>query len=158
MICFDAVEGRFNFRSVAVIIHSDHILIHRALEDDFWALPGGRVEFFENSNLTVKREMFEELGLECDVVRQLWYVENFFEYNSLRFHELANYFLVSFTKQPKIESEMDFKGVETSVNLLFRWVPLAKLKGYNLKPDFLIDKLTDLPSSLECIQIREINA
>ncbi|HRH77879.1 MAG TPA: NUDIX hydrolase [Cellvibrionaceae bacterium] len=157
MICFDTVEGRFNFRSVAVIIHSDHILIHRAVEDNFWALPGGRVEFFENSDLTVKREMIEELGLECEVVRQLWHVENFFEYNALKFHELANYFLVSFARQPLIESEIDFKGLETSVNLLFRWVPLVNLKSYNLKPEFLIDKLIDLPNSLECLKVKEIN-
>jgi len=45
MICFDTDNGRFNFRSVAVVIQNEHVLIHRAVEYDFWALPGGRVEF-----------------------------------------------------------------------------------------------------------------
>jgi len=49
MICFDTEHGRFNFRSVAIIIHDAHVLIHRAVADEFWALPGGRVEFFETS-------------------------------------------------------------------------------------------------------------
>lgn len=157
MICFDSEEGRFNFRSVAVIIHSNHILIHRAEEDDFWALPGGRVELFENSDTTIEREMIEELGLECKVVRQLWHVENFFEYNSRKYHELANYFLVSFSKPPTEEPEIDFKGIEESVNLLFRWVPLDSLRSYNLKPEFLFGKLTDLPNSIEYVRINELN-
>lgn len=139
-------------------IHSGHILIHRAVEDDFWALPGGRVELFENSDVTVEREILEELGLECDVVRQLWYVENFYEYNSLKFHELANYFLVALAKQPIVEAELDFKGVKTSVNLLFRWVLVANLRSYNLKPEFLIEKLTDFPSSIEYVRVNELNA
>ncbi len=56
MICFDTGNGRFNFRSVAVIIQNDHILIHRAVEDNFWALPGGRVELFENSDRQSKEK------------------------------------------------------------------------------------------------------
>lgn len=158
MICFDAKNGRFNFRSVAVIIQNDYILIHRAAEDDFWALPGGRVEFFENSDKAVEREIVEELGFKCAVVRQLWYVENFFKFGSKQFHEVANYFLVSFTNQPTIEPEIDFNGIESSVDLLFRWVPLSKLKSYNLKPEFLIERLVDIPESIEYIKVNEINA
>lgn len=158
MICFDTDKGRFNFRSVAVIIHNDHVLIHRVVEDDFWTLPGGRVELFEHSSKTVEREMVEELGLECKVIRQLWHVENYFEYDSCKFHELANYFLASFTINPVIDSEVDFIGIETSVNLLFRWVPLINLLNYNLKPDFLSVKLLDLPESIEYVCLNEINA
>jgi len=46
-----------------------------------------------------------------------------------------------FTNKPAIESEIDFKGIETSVDHLFRWVPLKKLESYNQKPEFLIEKL-----------------
>lgn len=157
MICFDTNKGRFNFRSVAVIINEGHILIHQAVGDDFWALPGGRVELFERSSDTVVREVFEELGLQCEVRRQLWHVENFFEYDSRRFHELANYFLVNLLERPIIETCVDFNGIEESVDLVFRWVPIALIHNYNLKPEFLIERLNTLPASIEIVTVDEIN-
>ena len=158
MICFDKDESRFNFRSVAVIIQNEHILIHRAAGDDFWALPGGRVELFETSDETIKREIIEELGMKIEILRQLWQVENFFEFGSKGYHELANYFLVKFIDQPTIEPEIDFDGIEKSVDLIFRWIPLSALTRYNLKPSFLIGKLTDLPNSIESVKVNERNA
>lgn len=46
MLRFDSGSSRFNFRSVAVLIDQGHVLLHRSLKEEFWALPGGRVEFF----------------------------------------------------------------------------------------------------------------
>lgn len=158
MIRFDTDQGRFNFRSVAVIIHNNHLLIHRVVTDDFWALPGGRVEFFETSCETVVREINEELGLTSEVERHLWQVENFFECDAVRYHELANYFLVTLSTPPLIEAEIDFQGIETSVDLLFRWVPLNKLSHYKLMPSFLIEKVNDLPNSIESITFNELTA
>jgi 8-oxo-dGTP pyrophosphatase MutT (NUDIX family) len=158
VICFKTSEGRFNLRSAAVIIQNDHILIHRAVSDEFWALPGGRVELFETSGEAVERELSEELGLDCKVVRLLWHTENFFEYNSEKFHELANYFLVSFIKEPNIESEIDFEGIDKLVDLIFRWVPLKKVGEYNLYPRFLTEGINSLPSSVQYVGINELNA
>jgi 8-oxo-dGTP pyrophosphatase MutT (NUDIX family) len=132
-------------------------VLHRAIEDDFWALSGGRVEHFENSNITIEREIIEELGLECKVVQHLWHVENFFKLSSRKIHELAIYFLVSLISPPVMKSEIDFKGIETSVNLLFRWIPLTGLGDYNLKPEFLVKKLSDIPKSIEFVRVNEIN-
>jgi len=162
VISFNTGEGRFNYRSVAVILHAGHLLIHRAEKDDFWALPGGRVEFQEYSDATVVREIKEELGLESIVQRQLWHVENFFEYQSERYHELANYYLLALVQSPSINSGADFKGIEQSVDLIFRWVPVAEIPDYNLKPDFLSQALSvngpdELPDAIEHIQIDDCN-
>ena len=35
-------NNQFNFRSIALIIKDNHVLIQKDLKDDFWALPGGR--------------------------------------------------------------------------------------------------------------------
>lgn len=156
MICFETENGRFNLRSAAVVILDDHVLIHRAREDDFWALPGGRVELFETSSDAVVREIREELGIACKVERRLWHVESFFEFEAKRFHELANYFLITFANQTIINSEIDFKGIEETDELIFRWVPLTRLGHYNLKPEFLVEKLIELPHSVEIFSIDEM--
>ncbi|GAB1256766.1 NUDIX domain-containing protein [Aurantivibrio plasticivorans] len=158
MISFDTNEGRFNLRSAAVVIHDEYVLLHQAVGDDFWVLPGARVEFLETSRETVIRELREELGLSCRVVRQLWHTESFFEYNSVKVHELANYFLVSLTDVPKIDSEVDFNGIEESVELVFRWLPLDNIGDYNLLPRFLLEGLNNLPDTLKTIEINDISA
>ena len=158
MISFENNKCLFQYRSAAIIRLEDHILIHRAEEDDFWALPGGRVEFMEFSDLAITREILEELGMESRVESHLWHVESFFEYNSRKYHELSNYYLVKLVNPLAIEPEVDFKGIEDTDNLIFRWVPLAKVSCYELKPVFLMNKLNDLPSNTEYLQIDERHA
>ena len=52
------VDGvRFNFRAAAVIVDDGSALLHRATYEDFWSLPGGRVEVGEPSAATVAREL-----------------------------------------------------------------------------------------------------
>ena len=38
--------------------------------------------------------MREGLAIDVDVVRLLWFVENFFDYEGLHYHEIALYFLL----------------------------------------------------------------
>ena len=156
MLRFDVGENRFNFRSAAVVIHSEHVLLHRDISDEFWAMPGGRVEFFETSEDTISREILEELGIESTVNRHLWYVENFFNYNGKKFHEIANYFLTSLNPEPEFSTEVDFPGIEEEVDLVFRWVPVEKLNEYVLKPSFLINGIQNLPENIEYIKFNEL--
>jgi 8-oxo-dGTP pyrophosphatase MutT (NUDIX family) len=156
MLTFDVDNSRFNFRSAAIIIHDNHVLIHRSERDNFWALPGGRVEFFETSEDTIPREILEELGLDSSVVRLVWHVENFFDYMGKRFHEVSNYFLAELTVHPEIDSERDFPGIEAELDLIYRWVPLNKLSEYVLKPSFLIKGIENLPSTTEYIKFNEL--
>lgn len=157
MLRFDVGDSRFNYRSAAVIIHDDHVLIHRSEKDNFWALPGGRVEFFESSEDTIPREILEELGLDRTVVRLIWHVENFFEYIGKKFHEVSNYFLAELTEYPEIVSEIDFSGIEEELDLIYRWVPVNKLPEYVLKPSFLVKGIQDLPPKIEYIKFNELS-
>jgi len=157
MLRFDEGENRFNFRSAALIIHQDHVLLHRDFRDDFWALPGGRVEFFETSEATVIRELKEELGVSSSIKKHLWYVENFYRYGNKKYHEIANYFLVALTEDPIIESEIDFPGIEDDEKLIFRWVPIDKVKTYVVKPSFLIDGIQKLPEQVQYIKFNELD-
>ena len=49
MISFDTGLGVFRYRAAAVCIHDDHALLHKFVGNDFWGLPGGRVEFGETA-------------------------------------------------------------------------------------------------------------
>ena len=50
-------------RAVGSVWFPDHVLLHRQQGDDFWALPGGRVELRKAANQAIHREFNEKLGL-----------------------------------------------------------------------------------------------
>ena len=158
MISFDQGNQRFNFRVVGVAIHNDKVLLHQADGDSFWSLPGGRVEFGEAAEETLRREMREELDVEIEVVRLLWLVENFFVYDGKNYHELSPYFLMRLPESsPYLTEPGPYKCAETGSNLIFRWFPntpetLAKLP---VLPAFLQVELQTLPETTRHIVHRD---
>lgn len=156
MIHFNSAEGVFNFRSVAVIVHQGYVLLHQQRGDDFWALPGGRVEWFEDSATTVVREIREELGQTATVVRPLWHVENFFGFEGKRFHELSTYYLMVLVDSNLPFGKAAFLGVEKDVDLTFQWFPIDELASVPLYPEFLREKLKCLPQGVEFIRVNEL--
>lgn len=152
MLRFDQDELRFNYRSVGVILHENQVLIHKSPKDDFWALPGGRVEFQEPANETIKREMQEELGIDVCVERLLWVVESFFEHNSKSYHELGFYFLISTTSDATIYSQTQaFDGIEKDNDLIFKWHEIEDLENIEIHPKFLQSALKSLPEAIEYV-------
>lgn len=150
---------RFNYRIVGVAIHDGRILVHRSENDDFWALPGGRGEFMERACDTLRREMQEEVGVDVQVGRLLWVVENFFAYEGAQFHELALYFLMSLAADcPSLHQEM-FYGKESAAgaegkeqfHLIFQWFPLPTVEKLPLYPSFLRLGLQALPETAQHI-------
>lgn len=152
MIHFRQGQSRFNFRSAAIIIDEGHILLHTSKNDDFWSLPGGRVEFFEHSDDTLVREIEEETGLKAVVQRHLWYIENFFEYDGNKYHEISNCFLMNLDTPQAIPKDKEFSGVEEDSPLIFKWFPIEDAKQLTIYPEFLKERLSDLPNHLEFIK------
>ena len=150
MIRFDLGTRRFNYRIVGVAIHDEQVLLHRAEHETFWTCPGGRAEFGEAAEDTIKREMREELDTEIEVIRLLWFVENFFEYEGLSYHELAVYFLIRFPDGSRPLASRGFESADQGVKLLFQWVPVnvKVLTELPLLPAFLPAGLVDLPASM----------
>ncbi len=152
MITFQRGPVKFTLRVVAVVLHHDAVLVHRAAPDDFWALPGGRAELLESAEETLVREMREELGVAAHVERLLWVVENFFTFRGRPRHELGLYFLVTFPPDSPIYRQVGpFDGEEEGVRLIFEWQPLDALAGFRLYPTFLRSRLRSLPSGIEHI-------
>ena len=150
MIRFDQGNRRFNYRVVGVAIHDGSVLLHRADHEPFWTLPGGRAEHGETAEATIRREMREELATDVDVVRLLWFVENFFDYEGLHYHEIALYFLLRFPPGSAPLEVEAFDGADAGIPLRFRWFPIRRqeLAGLPLMPSFLPQGLTELPASV----------
>ncbi|MDQ0590521.1 NUDIX hydrolase [Variovorax paradoxus] len=129
---------RFQVRAAAVILHAGCALLHRAPGDDYWALPGGRVEVGEEASATIVREMREELGEEVECGRLLHVAENFFDLAGRRNHEIGFYFLVSLAEDSgHLDKTRTYRGIESHLDLEFRWFPVAELASVNLRPTFL---------------------
>ena len=56
---------RIDFSTKALIIRDDKFLVmhNKGVKEDLWELPGGRMEFGENAEETLEREIREETGL-----------------------------------------------------------------------------------------------
>lgn len=148
MISYVQTYSKFNFRAAAIIIRGDKVLIHKEERENFWSLPGGRVEWHERTEATLVREMREEIGVGATVDRLVWIVENFYRQEGRDVHEVAFYHVVELGEDPRIHpSHQTFEGVDPVVPLEFRWVPIDELDRFPLFPTFLANGLKSLPQS-----------
>ncbi|HEX8072217.1 MAG TPA: NUDIX hydrolase [Pyrinomonadaceae bacterium] len=151
MLSFKHAGGRFNYRTVGVVVERERLLIHRGPEDDYWALPGGRVEFGEAAGAALGREFEEELGLAVEVGRLLWVVENFFTFQGVRHHELSFYFHVALPAAAPLRRREQYIGAGDGVPLIFQWHPVADLEALPLYPTFLRTAVKHLPAHVRHI-------
>ncbi|WP_315116447.1 NUDIX domain-containing protein [uncultured Clostridium sp.] len=61
---------------VGAVISNDNgeillLLRERSPEAGYWSIPGGKVEFFDTIEDSIKREIKEELGVEIDIIKLL---------------------------------------------------------------------------------------
>lgn len=150
MIVFEKDGTRFNYRSVAIMIDNENILLHKSGNNPYWSLPGGRVEFNESANDAAIREVMEELNVEISVKRLLWVIENFFSYKETAVHELGFYFLTNVPDELKRRGE-EFYSIDNGNKLTFRWFPLKKIESTELYPTFFRTALKTLPESTRYI-------
>ena len=158
MLAFRCEQGVFNYRVAAVLMRRDSLLIHRAPADDFWALPGGRVEFGETSSDALVREFREEIGIRVEVERLLWLVENFFGAPGDPYHEISLYYSVQALDPLPAGPEFPGRTEDMDPPLVFRWQSLATLAEIPLYPTFLASGLRDLPSQIGHIVHRDGSA
>lgn len=151
-ITFAVDGGRFNYRAVAVVHDGRRVLLHRAARDDWWSLPGGRVEHGEPAVDTLRREMREELGVDVHPRRLLWVMENFFvDPAGQRWHEHALAFLVELPADSALLERSTFDGDEDGIALIFQWFPVGELAALPLYPTFFRRALARLPSHAEYV-------
>jgi 8-oxo-dGTP pyrophosphatase MutT (NUDIX family) len=140
--------GKFNFRVAGIAVQNDKLLLHKTPSDHFWSLPGGRADMFEFTRETLLREMLEETGLSAEVGDLLWIVENFFEYDQIRYHEIGFYYKMEIRS---LATEQDFTAIEEGSELMFHWPPLGELSSIKIYPDFITKELIQNTSSIRHI-------
>ena len=137
-ISFPLDGGLFNFRVAGVAVKNRKLLLHKTPSDNFWSLPGGRTDLFEVTSQTLVREMIEETGLLVQAGELMWIVENFFEYNGVRHHEIGFYYKMEI---PGMENDTDFPSIELGSELMFHWHPVEDLHSIKIYPEFISEDL-----------------
>lgn len=149
MISFKEDGKKFNFRVGAVILSHDkkRVLLHTIKGYGFYLLPGGRVEWLENSTDAIKRELNEEIGLSNIDLKPIASYENFFNFMDIDFHEVSNIFVVELNESNcGLEQQKRFYGSEGE-KYIFEWFNIDELNSITLKPEALreIIENTDKP-------------
>ncbi len=142
---------RFKYRVSGILIKNDRVLCVRINNNKFFCLPGGHVELNEDTIDAIIREFKEETGIDVYVKRLLYVVENFFDSNNVKCHELGFYYLLDTKDNININN---FTKIEwDNTYLEFKWLDINSIA--NFKPEFLKNNvLNNLPNKLEHIIIK----
>ena len=92
-------DYKLNIRAAAIIIHENKILTHKNRNENFYGLVGGRVQIGESSANTVKREILEEMGKRIEITEFLTTVENFFQGDDIKYHEIMFVYRAEFVDE-----------------------------------------------------------
>lgn len=157
MISLDIAGYRFQLRAAAVIAHDNFVLLHRLVGDDYWSLPGGRVEPGEDAQTTLEREMIEELNQQVECTELLYVAENFFEHAGKPNHEIGLYFRAELSPESAIlDKTRSHIGIEGNKQLEFRWFHTEQLQQLELHPSFLRESLAQPVMDFKHIVQREL--
>ena len=160
MIQFENPDGKFVYRAAAVILRGPEVLLHTWETEDFWCLPGGRMEMHEPGAECVRREIFEEMDLDpatdVRVGRCVWVMDNLYEHRGTRYHECGLYFEAFLPADSHPMQGKGFIGHEwDDSELTFQWFPIESLEKVNLLPSFLRTGLQRLPDCTEYVLHRD---
>ncbi len=138
-----------NVRAVAVIVHDDKILFQKRKQDEFWALPGGKIRAGEKSEDAIKRELREELELNnFNVERCNSISEYYFTFDNTLIHQYIFSYVVSVDNNEWILAEKsEFDGKEKKENLVFKWFDIESLIDAPIKPDFLKEQIDSIKNN-----------
>ena len=125
-------EGSIEIIARGVCVVDGQLLVCKNKDDPHVYLPGGHVEWVEETAESLRREILEEMGKPCEVHRFLGAVEHTFLQRDERRCEINLVF------------EMTVKGVATDRNpdscephIEFLWVSLEDLADCNILPAVL---------------------
>ena len=142
----DKRKSRSRIRPVALAVIQDgsRLLVRRytAPDGDHYYRPlGGAIEFGERAAQAVKREILEEIEAEIEQVRHLTTVENIFERDGERAHQIEFLFEAQLADRSLYRAEL-INGTESSGKRIEAvWLDLAEPLDGPLYPSGLREML-----------------
>lgn len=130
-------DYKLNVRAAGIIIHNNKVLTHRNLNSNHYTFIGGRVEIGEDSASTVKREIEEEVGKEVEIIEHGGVIENFFEMQGTKYHEMLFMHRAEFVNEEDKKIEYTLKNKEGKDYLQYEWVDIDKIDDYPVKPSII---------------------
>ena len=148
MVTFQRNGIRFVLRVAGIAISDNKVLLTKNIKDDYWFIPGGRIEESEDSKAAIIREMKEELDQNIKIVKYLCMIENFFMENDIKYHEVGIYY--------KIIVPQKWSGTKTITEneqiMEFKWIRIDEfeeiivypqnikniIKGNNIQMNYII--------------------
>lgn len=98
----------------------------------YWRVPGGRVDYGEKVEATLKREMKEELDIDVDVKEFLGFGQDkVVIWEKLETSRLVLFFRCGFSGEIKIKDEKEV--------LEFRWLTLDEIKKHDKLEPVMLD-------------------
>ena len=132
----------FRYRAAAIIVEDNCVLFAGNEVDDYCYSIGGGVHLGETSEEAVKREVFEETGVEYEVDHLAVIHENFFvgssDLKGVDCHEIALYYMMKPKGNKNLNSLSLTKG---GVKEYMHWIPIDELEKYNAYPSFMKEYL-----------------
>lgn len=142
-LTIDVEDYKLNVRAAGLIIHNGKILAHRNINSNHYALIGGRVEIGENSVDTIRREIKEELGKDVEITGYVATIENFFNVDGLKYHEILFVHKVEFIDENDKKIEYTMKNIEGKDYLRYEWLDLEKIDEYPILPKIIKEVLKE---------------
>lgn len=135
-----------------IIVEDDCVLFAGNYIDEYYYSTGGGVILGETSEEAVKREVFEEKGVEFEVEHLAAIHENFF-FESLGLmgvdcHEIAFYYMMKSKGNKNINSQSVTMG---GVKETMHWIPIDELDKCKAYPSFMKEFLMSKHSDVEHI-------
>lgn len=78
-LTFNVSDGKFNYRVGAIIIKNNKLLVVKNHKASYFYSVGGRVKYNETCEEAIKREIKEELGIDMEIDRAIFFHEQFFD-------------------------------------------------------------------------------
>ena len=141
---FNKGNNRFRYRAAAIIIEDGYVLFAGNPLEDYYYSIGGGVFMGETAEDAVKREVYEETGVNYEVERLAVIHENFFygiggTLDGLHCHEIEFYYLMKPRGTRELQSNSYVFGVKEEMH----WIPVEDLDKYKAFPSFLKDYLRE---------------
>ena len=142
----------FRYRAAAIIVEDGCVLFAGNEKENYFYSIGGAVHMGETAQDAVKREVFEETGIEYEVDHLAVIHENFFHENAgslqgMDCHEIAMYFVM----KPRGTKALNSNSYTMGVKETMHWLPIETLDQYKAFPSFMKDYLQSKHEGIEHI-------